>query len=598
MLSRGWAATRWFVLAASLSALACVSTPITWDHPTDFDSAALWPLHWQKDFDAYRSHLEEAAWEQSGSIEAERYRQSYFIQRGHRVKEYLRADERAKQFPNDPDAQYLRARLLQDPVRLKGEFQKLAQRWPKHAWIQLGAAGSLQNIGRYREAAAHLNAAPDWPDAREFRMLVSARQALAFNHSEPWLPLMQLAFEQGNPDALYEVQQLAIQKQNAQLQQLCRSEIELRQGVGKEEGQRLQRLLNRALAEMQSERVADVAELLAKMDHWAELLQLPTGWSDAKRYRLPGGLGMLVPPETQAAEWSQLLDRHQTALMIGESVTTEPAMLVLYDVERHQLTWPGLEQPIEVVLAESGESNQQTYFAGAALFRGFYARRDLSDALAAGISSQLQRVFDEGGRLEQLSTKLGPSKTQSMDRGNQDVGRLPEDLDLSLRIRLHSTREGAQEGSEALRKQVEVLEWKQLLLHEAGHLPDVLPWTKNDGNLWSALAMGIRSLMRDGMLLGEWEYRAQLRALVHSDAPGWAFAEIVEIARTPQHPYHKPYRRLLADLWRIGQQQQMPDLPDWIRLDAEITRVGEKLMMEHGMKPMPRAFLKQLKSIE
>lgn len=587
---------------------ACASSPQLWQPPADFDSAPLWAMHWQQDESATKLALESATWEQSGSIEGERYRQAYAIQRGQRLPEYQHADQRVKRQPNDPAAQYLRARLLQDPIRLSGEFQRLAQRWPNHAWIQLGAAGSLQNIGKFRQAARHLQAAPDWPDAREFRLLVTARQLLGQNHSEPWLPLMDLAFLQGSPDALYEVQQYATQKQNATLQRLCRAEIDLRQGADAEEGERLRVLLNRALAELNSERIQDVDELLQKMEVWAELLNLPQGWSKARRYRLPGGFGVLVPPESSNKEWAQLLERHQTALMIGESVATEPAMLVLHDVDRRNLKWPGLEQPIELVLAQSGESNQQTYFAGAALFRGFYARHDLSNALADNISNRLQRLHDHGITAQDAFQVLNPfdvkvqnfqgieqALTEEMDRGHQDVGRLPEDLDLPLRIRLAETWQAAEQGEKALRATVREMEWRQLLLHESGHLPDVLPWTQDVGNIWKALGMGLKSLMRDGMLLGEWEYRAQLRALAAGGMARWTLAETVEIARTPQHPYFKPYRRLLADLWRISQLNRYPDLPDWVDLkNAEIASLAEQLMAQQGLSALPDDYVEQL----
>ena len=574
---------------------ACANTPPLWQPTADYDSAPLWKLHWNQETEARRKLLNDAAWEQSGSIEAERYRQADAIQRGQRLAEYRRADVRVQQQPNNPSAHYLRARLLQDPVRLSSEFQQLAKRWPNHAWIQLGAAGSLQNIGKYRLAAAHLRAAPDWPDAREFRLLVTARQLLGQNHDEPWLPLMDLAFIHGSPDALYEVQQYAMQKQNFALQRLCRAELDLRQGANEEESERLQHLIQRALRELESERIADVAELLNKMEGWSELLQLPRGWSKAKRYRLPGGLGMLVPPESGDDECLELLARHNTALMIGESVTTEPTLLALYEVERRLLEWPGESRPVELVLAGSGDSSQDAYFPGAALFRGFYARRDLSERQADGIAAQLQRLHDNGVQKEDLYS-TGASMTEEMDRGHQSPGRLAEDFDLPIRLRLLATWDVAQLGEDALEQRVKELEWQHLLLHEAGHLPDVLPWTRSEGGLLSAIKMGFQSLLRDGMLLGEWEYRAQLCALASSPNPHWALAEIVEVARTPQHPYYKPYRRLLADLIRAADSDKLfSELPKWIENDAvELQRLARAAMEPLSMKPLPSDFVKQL----
>jgi hypothetical protein len=595
---------------------ACASPPQLWPQPNSFDSAPLWPLYWSDDSTAYGEALQQAAWESSGSIQAERLRQSYSIQSGNRLQEFQRADDRAKKFPADPSAQYLRARLMQDPVRLAGEFQQLAQRWPQHAWIQLGAAGSLQNVGRYRQAAAHLNAAPDWADAREFRLLLLARQAMAQNHAKPWLPLMALAFDVGSPNALYEVQQLAINKRDSNLQKLCRAELNLRQGAQEEESKRLDYLLNRALAELESDRVADIPELLGKMDGWSELLGLPSDWSSAHRYELPGGLGMLVPPELHAQQWAQLLERHQTAVMMGQSVATAPAMLVLRKVERRELDWPGLDQPVELVLAESGHSNQQTYFAGAALFRGFYARRDLANAQAAGIYARLQRLHDEGITLQKISQGVnGPEKsfrnplpeeskwlppgqslTLEMDRGSQDVGRLPEDMDLPLRLRLIETWDAALQGPDALKARVQELEWQNLVLHESGHLPDILPWTQGKGGIWEALGMGLQSILRDGMLLGEWEYRAQLRAFASGHLSRWTLAEIVEIARSPQHPYYKPYRRLLGDMVQLTRKMEnWPSLPNWTSLEeAEWTIIQRAMLKQARIERLPSSYVTQL----
>ncbi len=554
----------------------CASPSHLWQPPADFEPAELWQAHWQNDDTAYAQILDQARWENSGSVEAERYRQNWAIHKGQRAIEYQRAAQRALAEPNNPAVQYLYARLYQDPQRLAAEFERLAERWPNFAWIRLGAAGSLMNLGQTHAAKQHLTAAKDWADARSFANAVRSRFAVATGAKEPWRTLMEDAFECANPDALYQIQSLALQHDQSSLAQLCQREISLQRAVGQSEEQRLTALLERGVVELQAQRSDSFEAFLRSMDTWAEQLNLPGQWQTAARYQLPAGLGQLLKPESQATAWSQLLADHHYAIVLGQSFGQSARLLILNGVQRLHIQWPGMDLPLEIHLAKSGSSSDRTAFAGAALFRGFYARRDLSDQLGEQIAVQQNRASELN-----LDTQI----VIQPDRGYLDVGRLPEDVDLPLRLRAQSMQSNT----------ATELQWISLLLHESGHLPDILPWIQQRGDLLEAVHTALYSLLQDSMLLGDWEYRAQLRAMASGHQPRWALAETVETARSPMAPYYRPYRRLLTDLVQVARQENLPALANWHLLsDVELSALARRLLEQKKITQLPAEYVADL----
>jgi hypothetical protein len=102
------------------------------------------------------------------------------------------------------------------------------------------------------------------------------------------------------------------------------------------------------------------------------------------------------------------------------------------------------------------------------------------------------------------------------------------------------------------------------------------------------LKRGIYSWIQDGMILGEWEYRAQLRALSSGKGIRWAIADIVEIARSPEAPYFKPYRRLLTDLVFLARRQGLPELASWHLIGDEVfLQLALTLCKRRGIQPIP-----------
>jgi len=160
---------------------------------------------------------------------------------------------------------------------------------------------------------------------------------------------------------------------------------------------------------------------------------------------------------------------------------------------------------------------------------------------------------------------------------------LPEDLDLALRLRARLT----QGDLDAVLQR----EWQALILHEAGHLPDVLPWANDQGLHWlPQLGRALSSWFQDGWLLSEWEYRAQLRALATGLQVEWHLAQIVETARDPSQPYFRPYRRLLRDLVMEARKRNLPPLAEWQALSGEeLTALARALALKQQISLLDEA---------
>lgn len=560
---------------------ACQTLPGGPTPPADFDPTALWQAVHRQDAPARAQLVEEAAWERTGSVEAERYRQSEWLRRGRRAELLYEAEQRLADAPFDPDLLYLQARLLQDPVRLGARFEQLAREHPRHAWIRLGAAGASLQLGEWSRAREHLQAAPVWRDAEDFRALIEARLADAQGAAKPWSGLLEAALLRGSPQALAEVRALAQARGDRAVLEAVDAERQLRaQGLkggglapgSDEEADALEVLLRRLHAQLAVEPQLGWGETLARLDGWSEHLGLPVVWGSAPQLQLPLEAGLLLRPESDQGALSQLLARHRRVVLLGWSWLNGTQAVELQDVDRHQIAWPGSATGVEIVAAR-GARGQTGWVSGGAIFRGFFVRRDLTERAADALAATL-------GRMDLPASPQGEAwRTQlpAAARGLDVAEALPEDLDLAWRLR---AREGGQLATQARAKA-----WRSLLVHEAGHLPDVLPWTAGDGGpLLATLRRALGSWLRDGWLLAEWEYRAHLRALEAAPDPAWILAELVETAMDPSQPYHGPYRRLLRDLIAVARRDGWPPLARWDeRSDADYQALARQLAEEQGI---------------
>lgn len=572
---------------------ACQSTQLQSrrDAGVDFDAQPLWQAFWSEDEQRVADLLEAAAWPQLASVEAERYRQSDRVMRGERGEVIAEVEQWLAAAPFDPDLLYLRARLHQDSARLAQRFAQLAESFPQHAWIQLGAAGSALEVGELDLARQALDRAPDWPAAREFRALIAARLAHAEGQSQPWQGLIEDALYRGYPAALAELRALARDHGEDRLLRVADAESALRRAfrtasipIGSAtEAEALHLLLQRMHAELGWKPDTSPAELLIRMDGWAEALGLEAHWGVTPAYRLPFEAGLLFRPELDASPLAKQLARHRLALLLGWSWLHGSQAMQLDGVDRVTLDWPGQDRGIEIWLADRVQG-EGPWVSGGAVFRGFFVRRDLVIEAARRYQRQTSRVS-----LESASRKIA-AQGPAFQLQPEALGSIPEDADLPLRLRRMQL---AEQPDEALEK-----EWRCLLLHEAGHLPDVLPWTNPRSRpIAESLGMGLRSVLRDGWLLSEWEYRAQLRALASGIEFPWQFAHTLEVARDRHHPYHKPYRRLIQRLIGLAREQrpELPALANWHLLPPQqILHWTRQLAARDGIELLPEASVQEL----
>jgi hypothetical protein len=577
----------WLLLA---SVAACQSTASGLRAPADYAPHPLWEAIWQGDRTSATELALAASWQATGSIEGERYRQAELLAQGRRAELLIEAEQRLNANPFDPDLAYLQARLLQDPVRLAARFSRLANEFPRHAWIRLGAAGAELQRGELAAARRHLDAAPDWPDARDFRQLVTARLREANGEPKPWSGLIDAALLRGSPAALSELESMARRAGHESVRELAAIDSTLRRippATGAvapgsaTEAAALQLLLRRLRAQLAWQSQLGLGEVLAQLDGWSERLGLPAVWGVTPRYRLPFGAGLLLRPERDTGPLAELLERHERVVLLGWSWLQGTRAVELAGVTRVETAWPGSAHGIEVVLAEEARGDTG-WITGGAIFRGFFVRRDLTRRIAFSLARRLDRV-EARALPEGWSGSAGSGAFEA-----ETELALPEDLDLALRLRARLTQ-GELDA-------VLQCEWQALILHEAGHLPDVLPWANDQGPHWlPQLGRALASWFQDGWPLSEWEYRAQLRALATGLQVEWHLAQIVETARDPSQPYYRPYRRLLRDLVMQARASQLPPLAEWDALRRQdLTALARTLARKQGISLLDEATASQL----
>jgi len=550
-----------------LGGAACAIPPAGFEVPADVETAPVWRALARGDGPSARAAAQRIGWGVRKSVEGERLRQAVLLPEGRRAELVRQIQEWKKETPKAPSLLYLEARLLQQPRRQDARFRELVRLWPTHAWIQLGSAGLAQSEGRWGEARKHLSAAPDWPDARDFRRLLQARQWAHEGKVDRALALLEeRAFDAGQGDALQEVEALGRQYDRPLAAARARAEQDLEAVTSDlDAAARIDRVAARVLADIRVHRIAGMKELLERLDAWSERAGLPAGWKSHPRYTLPL-VGSLVRPEAAsggpAADWLQA----GRMLLAGVTLLTGPDLLLLRNVRHAEVPWPGQESPLEFVLAGSVEASRPNRIAGGAIFRGFYLRLDLLRESARALQRSVARV--------DWKTPL------ALPEPPGDPRALPEDYDLPLRLR---ARLLASEGADVLDLEIE-----QTLHHEAGHLPDVLEILPQGPGILKVVGLALHSLLVEDVLA--WiEYRAELRGLAATPRPGWMLADIVERAREDAGTYGKAYARLLGDLLQEAQDRKLPPLALWDRLDpATLTGLAVAVCRRKGIDLLPR----------
>lgn len=525
-------------------------------------------LLWQGREDEALAWLDESGWSVQGSVAAERLRQDLLLSRGERALLAAELEESVAVTGEDPDLLYLRARLISDPEQRLVELQNAAERAPDHPWLGLGVAATLQEFQRWDEAAEWLDATPTHAATASFRRLLEARQdgetGRLFN---AWRLLERDAFIHGHREALIECLRLGEQLGSERRVARAASELALRSApAARDPGAAMDRVLERLVAEEPWMHGASLDFTLLRLDAWAQIAGVPSGWREQARYGV-AGLAELVQPESfrggVAAAWME----HGRFLLIGRAPGRGVDWLLLQDARRILLPLTDGLPAVEMIVAQRGLEPESRTIPGGAPFHGFFVRADLVRAAAQARTRELAR-FQPGAR-------RAPAALPRPADGPL------EPWDLAQRLRARRLAAGGATAQD--------LEFVQLVLHECSHLPETLPWARTGVPILTMAPAVLRSWMRFDDPVLFLEERAQLRALASGVEWEWTLAEILDRAHTPRDPYYAPYRLLLQALVDRAAAQGLPPLHAWDELEPGVVAdLARGYLESRRLAPLPR----------
>ena len=206
------------------------------------------------------------------------------------------------------------------------------------------------------------------------------------------------------------------------------------------------------------------------------------------------------------------------------------------------------------------------------MLRGFYLRLDEAQANAERVQRRLQG-FTPRRPVPELTPDGGPLAAWDLDQ----------------RLYLLESEQGLAPPQAAL---------LALAVHEAGHLPETIPWTRLGVPVFGLLPKFLGSMFDYGDPVLWLEYRAQARALASGRATRWLLAELVYRSLEPRDPYHGPYRRLLEDLLEHGTAEGLPHLSQWNAVEPQrIAELAADLCHDQGIELLPEAGLAALDAL-
>lgn len=524
------------------------------------------------------ARLQDLRWELSRQIPYERMRQDLRIQRGARAAVLRELEQWEEQWPEHPDLGYLRARQAEDPTSRFERFRSLLRRHPDHRWIRHGAIVTAQEMGKWNLSLTWLETladslrldgvGPESAASRRLRLL-QARQA---NHRKDHVQAFRLlaadAFVEQDSRSLQEYLRTAYLAGDGSRQERAEQEFLLQaaKGTAMESGPAIDLAFARLLAEWPWCGKAPLEEVLAIFDGYLERAGAPFGWAEQPVYDLLG-VARLVQPEARSGAISRSFANHRRSLLAGSAWGRGHEVHLLRGTRHLPLTWPGHEDPVEILLAEDVRSSVGRTAQGGSVFRGFYMMMDSVERPSERLQQRLDRYSQEG--LIDLPRGFPIREEDRLDS-----------LDLGLRLRLRTLSETGLPVA-----QVELL---HLALHEAGHFGEVLRWIDFGLPIAGLLPRMLKSRQQFGDPLHWLEYRAQLRAMATGPIAGWAFAEILERGQAPGDAYHAPYRLILRDLVALAEEEGWPSLARWTdRSDQELAALALRLCGKKGIEPSP-----------
>lgn len=546
------------------------------------DLEAVQALLWAGEFDFALALLQSQRWENTGSVAAERRWQDLMRRNGQDEQVLLSLADLRERFPGlDPDLDYLEARILEDgPTRAK-QLERLHRRWPNHPWIQLGHAASQQLLGNWLEAEELLQDAPMDGEAGSFARALLARQAVEQGRARQAFRLLEVeAFEQGRELALFTYMELAQATGDDRRMRRAEAEVALRAAPQADplDATRIDLGMERFFAERPWLGDATLDELLVRLDQYVARADAPSGWAQQPRYEM-AGFATLVQPEPRSGPVAEKWLAANRFLLAGDAVGRGPEIHLLTDTSSLQVSWPGEDQDLTILLARGVADRSQRIAQGGTVFRGFYLR---IDDLQRGVEELQRRMLSLGMHLGWKKAALPESPPQSRaDPNDLESQNLPDRLRWQRLL----------VGDTSVQEQ----ELRHLIVHESGHLGEILPWLNHGLPLLQVVPLFLKSQSDFGSAMLWLEYRAELRAMASADDPRWFLAEIVERAQNPRDSYHAPYRRILRQLLRIAAEEEAPALADWDQVPpATMQRWAQELLAREELDPIPQQGLEVL----
>ena len=525
---------------------------------------------------------EQFGFEATGSVAGERARQRLLSRIG-RINQAFDDIGRWQQegFGNPADLVYLHTRLLDSSERQAWVFLDALGRWPGHPWLSAGyCQASLNtdspNLLQLESVLAGANPSIDsGPMLRRARARVLARRGFP----EKALELLYAdGFDLPCPESLGAGIRIADNAGLSKLVRLWEAEFAMqRNSQSVSVKRRCLLVAERCISQISANGRTSLNQICDLLDFQSQRLGLPVGWAEAERYLL-GPLGALVKPDLTPliangqTDGPIMLWQEQGLLpILGERLDTGGEMLLLTGVRLAQTDWPGLDEPLRLVVARKGYSSQANEYAGGTVFRGFYLREDRAFGLVEPAKS----------RMEDFSpVSIVPGYLHQPTRDSL----LPESEGLAWRLVYRCLQESDSSVDELLR----TLSWQQLVLHESCHLPDVLPLVGGEEGVGGIVGPALKAFLKFGDGVAFLEFQCQARALALSPNPHWTLAETVLSAEGGPPTYKVAYQHLLAGLVQLGREMELSPFARWDQLEQQQLRdLGRRFCQLQGIELPP-----------
>jgi len=530
----------------------------------------LWLSNWEGDFPVVTSAADfSMSW-----VAHQRLRQNWLLEQGKRGQVFLEATQLRLDWPQEPAAHYLHARILQDPLEQRDTFLKLTERFPQHPWISMGCSASHFHLGELAQAKKYFHKVRLTHQHRRcepLRAFYAGLQLGLWPHPELWQKTFKQACESGNPELFGALAQPEIFAEHPEWKKNLEYQILFRRSFSGNIQEKVLALLTKEAHWVRTHPRLPYPELMRRLSAGFGALDLPGEWQKWPLSGLAGFAFVLNPTDTESVV-GQVIHQTNLRVILGQTPSRGLVLHLLTGVRQVELAWNG--RPIQLLLAEEQISSIDNPPSGGAVFTGFYVVRE-------SVLRGAKKLFNQSRTLPSIPSEAPLSRPLKQFSNRY----LPEDFGLSRRLR----------SSVKSLEEAESKEWRSLTIHEAGHLADTLPLFEKSFPPGEMFLASLLSFWRWGSVELFLEYRAQLRAIAVGQETAWIWAATLDAARNPGHPYFLPYRFLVLKLLAQAKSAGFPSLYQWG--SAEIAKLSEeahRLLEVQGLQPIAVKDMKDL----